>query len=658
VYPTLLSPLRLGPVTLRNRVVLSGMTTGFGFRDGAPDEDAIAYFAARSDGPGLVVVGFGAVAPEGRVEERIPWLWRPDAAEALAPLAAAIRARGAVAGLQLGHGGRQASPQLTGLRPVAPSPVPPHAHVRETPHALTAPEIQDVVAAYARAARAGARAGFEVLEVHAGHGYLIGQFLSPDANLRDDGYGGADPARRARFGAEVIAAVRAAAPDACVTVRMNGADHVPGGLTVEDAVSVAPRFEAAGAHGLVVSGGVYGSVPYSIPLLDDPEGIFLEAAARVRRAVRIPVVGVGRIVRPEAAEEALRRGDCDAVALGRALIADPEWVEKAAAGRADAIRPCIATVQGCAGMLQHGEAVSCAVNPEVGRERRPRVAPARRPDRVVVVGAGPAGMEAACRAAELGHRAVLLERSEALGGALRLAARTPVLGHLGRLVGWFERRLGAAGVQVRVAAEADGRALAALEPDLVVVATGARTAPPVLDGYELLPAWTLEDLLEGGASTLGTTGPLARPVVLGAGQRGLALATWLARGGASVTVVADGRPGADTSGLAARALLARLEAAGARIMRGRPARIASDGVLVRAGDGERLVLADGVVIAEPLHPVAVDGLDAMTADVARVGDAGGPRDIASAIAEAREVVEAHTQARAGPPRAGRHGHRR
>jgi 2,4-dienoyl-CoA reductase-like NADH-dependent reductase (Old Yellow Enzyme family) len=246
MYETLLSPLDLGPLALRNRVLLSGMTTGFGFERGAPDADAIAYFRVRSDGPAVVVVGFGAVAPGGRVEERLPWMWRDDAAAVMAPLAAAIREGGAHPGLQPGHGGRQASRRLTGERPVAPSPVPPRAHVRETPHALTLGEIEDVIAAYARAARAAAEAGFALLEVHAGHGYLIGQFLSPDSNLRDDGYGGEDAAGRARFGAEVVAAVRAAAPGACVTVRMNGADHVPGGLSLDDAVAVAPRFGRRG----------------------------------------------------------------------------------------------------------------------------------------------------------------------------------------------------------------------------------------------------------------------------------------------------------------------------------------------------------------------------------------------------------------------------
>lgn len=372
-FPTLLSPIAVGRLTLRNRVILSGMTTGFGFEDGRPNDDAIAYFRARSHGVGMAVVGFGAVAPEGRVELRLPWMWRDGAAGALAPLAAAIREAGAAAAIQLGHGGRQCSPRVTGAHPVAPSPVRAHAHVREVPRELSTAEVEDLVQAFARAARVAEAAGFDAVEIHGGHGYIVNQFLSPDANLRRDRYGGGTAEARTRFGVEVVRAVREAAPRTCVTVRMNAEDHVPGGLTVEDAIVAARAFEAAGADALVVSAGVYGSVPYSIPLLDDPEGIFLEGAARVRAAVAIPVVGIGRITQPQTAENAIREGRCDAVAVGRALIADPEWVQKAAAGRAGDIRPCISTVQACAGMLQFRRGHLLRRKPRCG----PRAPPAR-----------------------------------------------------------------------------------------------------------------------------------------------------------------------------------------------------------------------------------------------------------------------------------------
>jgi pyruvate/2-oxoglutarate dehydrogenase complex dihydrolipoamide dehydrogenase (E3) component len=234
-----------------------------------------------------------------------------------------------------------------------------------------------------------------------------------------------------------------------------------------------------------------------------------------------------------------------------------------------------------------------------------------------------------------------------VGGALRLAAATPVLAHLAHLVRWFERRLSAAGVEVRAGLEADARVVAGLGADLVVLACGARTATPVLEGYDRLPTWTLEDLLAGEPSSLGTTGPPARPAVLGGGQRGLALALWLAARGAAVSVISDRRLGWDTSGLAARALLARLDGAGAALVAGRPHEIDGRGVVVRTDDGERLIMADAAVIAEPVHPASVAGLDGARRDVVAVGDAKDPRDVASAIAEARELVEAFTLEAAG-----------
>jgi 2,4-dienoyl-CoA reductase-like NADH-dependent reductase (Old Yellow Enzyme family) len=646
VTELLLSPLDVGPVRLRNRVVMSAMTTGFGYSRGLPDEALVAYLRTRTRDVAMAVVAFGAVAPEGRVEERIPWMWRPEAAAALAPVAVALREGGGLACLQLGHGGRQVSPAVSGEQPVAPSPIPPPAFVREVPRELSTGEAEAIVEAFGSAAAAAVEAGFDAIEIHGGHGYLIHQFLSAQANARTDRYGGATVEERARFGTEVVERVRAAAPGVAVVVRMNGADLVPDGMSSAEATVAAGAFAAAGADALLVSAGVYGSVPYTIPLLDDPEAPYVEGAAHVRAHVDVPVIAVGGFARPAVAEAALRRGDCDAVAVGRALLADPDWVAKARAGRAADIRPCIATVDSCAGMLAHGEAISCAVNPEVGRETRPPPARARRPGRVVVVGGGPAGMEAACRAAQLGHEAVLVEREDRLGGALALAARTPPLARLARLVDWYERRLRAAGVEVRLSEAASSDAplgvaapdalldeTALAEADLVVVATGARTEPPVLDGYDELATWTVEDLLAERPSSLGSAGRPARPVVFGDGR--IALATVLAFG-PGATLLSRDRPGGDASGLVRRGYLARLDRAGVERVRGVPARLSAGGVW---RDGE-LVEADGLVLADrrvPDRPAGVDGV--------RVGDARSPRDLAAAIAEGREAVDAFTRAR-------------
>jgi 2,4-dienoyl-CoA reductase (NADPH2) len=627
VTKLLFSPLDVGPVRLRNRVVMSAMTTGFGYSRGLADEALVAYLRARTRDVAMAVVAFGAVAPEGRVEEQIPWMWRPDAAAALAPVAAALRKGGGLACLQLGHGGRQVSPAVSGERPVAPSPIPPPAFVRDVPRELSTGEAEAIVEAFGAAAGAAVEAGFDAIEIHGGHGYLIHQFLSAQANVRTDRYGGATVEERARFGVEVVRRVRAAAPGLAVVVRMNGADLMPGGISSAEAALAARAFAAAGADALLVSAGVYGSVPYTIPLLDDPEAPYVGGAAHVRAHVDVPVIAVGGFARPEVAEAALRRGDCDAVAVGRALLADPDWVAKARAGRAADIRPCIATVDTCAGMLAHGEAISCAVNPEVGRETRPPLARARRPGRVAVLGGGPAGMEAACRAAELGHEAVLVERQEQLGGALALAAKTPPLARLARLVEWYERRLDAAGVDVRLGETA------LADADLIVVATGARTEPPVLDGYDELATWTVEDLLGERPSSLGTFKRPARPVVFGDGR--IALATVLAFG-AGATLLSRDRPGGDASGLVRRGYLARLERAGVERVRGVPARLSAGGVW----RDSHLIEADALVLADrrvPDRPAGVDGV--------RVGDARSPRDLAAAIAEGREAVDAFTRAR-------------
>ena len=649
-YPLLFSPLRIGGLDLHNRIVLSAMTTGFGFTEGAPEAEALAYYRTRSQGTALATVGFSAVAPEGRVENAIAWLWPEGAAEALAPLAEAIASTGAHPCIQLGHGGRQVSPAVIGEPPVAPSAVQAGAHVRIAPRSLSTGEAEAIVAAFGKAAERAAASGFTAVEIHGGHGYLIQQFLAAESNQRTDRFGGATVAERSRFGCEVIQAVRAAAPELTVVVRINGSDLVPDGLQASDAAVAAGRFAEAGADAFVVSAGVYGSVPWTIPLLDDPEGAFLDLAAEVRRNVDVPIIGVGRITTPQSAEEALGHGRCDAVGLGRALLADEDWIAKTASGRADRIRPCIATVEGCAGRLQYGEAISCSVNPGVGREALPSAAATETPGRVLVVGGGPAGMEAARRAAQLGHKVQLMEREDRLGGALWLAALTPGLAHMERLANWYEGELERLGVTVSLGSEVTAAEhLTAAPADYLVLATGAQTAPEVLDGYEHLPAWTLEDLLAGRPSTHDTWHLNDPVVVIGGGSRALAIALWCRRGGYRVSLLSAERIGHNTSGLARRAYLSRLEPTTS--VQGQAVRITPAGVEWLDAAGDRSVLpARSIVVAEPVRAVVPAAVAPRSAgheplpNVAgihtlRIGDARTPRTIGDAIAEARQTVE-------------------
>ena len=344
------------------------------------------------------------------------------------------------------------------------------------------------------------------------------------------------------------------------------------------------------------------------------------------------------------------------MALGRALLADPDWVRKSAEGRSAEIRPCIATVEGCAGQLQYGEGISCSVNPEVGREALAPLQPltngnASAPGRVLVVGGGPAGMEAARRAAELGHETVLLEQRERLGGALLLAACTPALAHFERLATWYERELQSLGVGVKLNTEVRNLTdLLNLQMpcDCVIVATGALTTPEVLEGYEHLPAWTLEDLLRGEPSTLQTPRPQGPVAVLGGGSRALAAALWCVREGLEVSLLSQARFGHDTSGLARRAYQGRLPEA--EFLRGRARRIITDGVEWEDDTGHINVLAAlSLVVAEPVRPYIPtalartqphNDLEARNGfvETLRVGDARSPRNIGNAIAEARGAI--------------------
>ena len=342
-YPLLFSKLRLGPVELRSRIVLSPMTTGFGFAEGVPDETFTAYIRARSRAVGMVVVAFGAVAPEGRVEEQLPWMWREDIAGHLRPLVTAVHAEGALACLQLGHGGRQVSPVVTGLTPVAPSPVPPPVHVKEPPHELSAAEIEEIVDAFGRAAARAADAGFDAVELHGAHGYLLDEFLWTRTNLRTDSYGGS-LAARTRFPAEVVAAVRGAVgPDYPIVYRFSQWKASDFGASI-----VGNPVELQELLGPLVDAGVDLFHPstrrHYAPAFPDADPA-LSLSGWTKKVTGVPVIAVGSVgletqfrserpgdvIQPAAVDrlvDQFEAGEFDLAAIGRALLADPTWVNR------------------------------------------------------------------------------------------------------------------------------------------------------------------------------------------------------------------------------------------------------------------------------------------------------------------------------------------
>jgi 2,4-dienoyl-CoA reductase-like NADH-dependent reductase (Old Yellow Enzyme family)/thioredoxin reductase len=479
-YPHLFTPLRLGPCEIRNRVVFGAHFTMFSEpapRFGEPGfygERFGRYLAARAQGGvGLIIAGQAQVHPTTAYQmANNAAAWDEAAVPHFRRVTQPAHEAGARIFLQLAHNGGVNFGPWSKLPAWAPSDV---VNSTEAPKVLEHHEIAEVVEAFARSARHAAAGGFDGIEVHAAHGYLIHEFLSPRSNRRGDEYGGSLE-NRMRFGVEVLRAVRAAVgTGVAVGLRLVGDEGPGGGLRPADVAEIAARFEALGlVDFLDVSVGLSGLG--MVRPLYAPHGFGVYAARAVKDAVHAtPVFAVHRILAPQEAEDIVARGDADAVTIVRALVADPAWTEKARRGEAESIRRCTGCNQGCYGHLTQSLPVTCVTNPVVGREDTLATLPtAAARKRVVVVGGGPAGLEAAWVAAARGHRVTLLERDAALGGKIRLAQELPGRAEIADFADWRAAECERRGVEIRTGVPATPEAVLALEPDAVVVATGGR----------------------------------------------------------------------------------------------------------------------------------------------------------------------------------------
>ncbi|MBN9737194.1 mycofactocin system FadH/OYE family oxidoreductase 2 [Pseudonocardia sp. P1] len=493
--------MRLGRRELRNRIVFTAHLTGFA-EDGLPSARHAAYYAARAaGGAGLVITEEHAVLPDDRPYERLIRGHDPSVLPGYRRITDAVKAHGAVVLAQLNHNGAQGSGMYSREAVVGPSALP-DPMFREVPRELDAAGIAGIVAGFADVAARCVAGGFDGVEIQCSHASLLRLFLSPATNRRTDAWGG-DRARRARIVLDVVAAVRAAiGPDPVLGLRIGADERVPGGISPGDGADLARRLVATGAvDHLTTSVGVATSTLHLIePSMHTPSGYAGHLAATLRRAVReagsdVPVVGVGRFTTPAQAADAVARGECDLVGVARGQIADPDFAAKALAGRP--VRRCVGCNQECIGRVGLNLPLGCAVNPAAGREGvRPRRA--RRvgdPARVLVVGAGPAGLSAAGALAGRGHRVLLAERTDAPGGRLALAATAPGRGELGHVVTDLLRAARDAGAGIRFGTTVDAGFVADRGPDAVVLATGSRPSVPAWDPERLTVP--VDDVLAG-----------------------------------------------------------------------------------------------------------------------------------------------------------------
>lgn len=485
-YALLLSPLPVGPLTLRNRVVFGAHATLFAegnARFGEPGwygRRMGRYVAERArGGVAAVIVGQTAVHPTTAYQllPNSAGAWTDESVPHFAALSEQVHEHGAHAFVQLTHNGGVNQGAYSKLPVLAPSAV---TAFFETPKPLDKDEMREIQHYHAMSALNAVRGGFDGIEVQAAHGYLIHQFLSPKYNRRTDEYGGS-PENRVRFLVETLEQVRdAVGPGVAVGCRLVGDDDVfDGKLTPDDCGELAGLIEQTGlADFMNVSAGISGPGMVRTNYADHVSAAY--AAGAVRKAVsRTPVFAVQRIITPDEAEGVLQRGEADVITLVRALIADPEWVRKAEQGHSGHIRLCTGSNQSCLGNLMQGAPINCVQNPAVGREDflgLDTFEPAATTKRVVVIGGGPGGLEAAWVAAARGHAVTLLERAEVLGGMIRLAERLPGRGELSNFADWRADECHRRGVDIRLGFDADANAVMALEPDAVIVATGGRAS--------------------------------------------------------------------------------------------------------------------------------------------------------------------------------------
>ena len=628
-FTKLFEPGRIGSLELKNRLVMPPMGTNYALKDGSVTQRQIDYYEERAKGGvGLVIVEISCVdSPVGKAAVRQICIDDDRFIPDLSKLAESIKRHGAKAAIQIHHAGRQTSSKLTGHQPVAPSPVPIPGG--EQPRELTLSEIASLVTRFAEAAERAKKAGFDGVEIHGAHGYLVSQFLSPLSNHRRDAYGGGVE-NRARFLLEVIEAIRErVGSDYPVWCRLSAMEiGVEGGITLEETQVVAQMAEKAGVNAIHVS--AHQVTPARRPPMAQPLCLFVPLAEGIKKVVSVPVITVGRIP-PELGEGVLRDGKADFISIGKALLADPHLPHKVAVGEVGDITPCICCLTCLDSIGWRREGVCCVVNPTLGREREYELKPAESPKKVVVVGGGPGGMEAARVAALRGHKVVLFDVSDELGGQLILASKPPFKDTIETFRQYLVRQVTKSGVELRLRERFTLDLLDELKPDVVILATGVKPFIPQIPGIQGQKVLQASQVLVGAK-----TGE--RVAVIGGELVGCETALYLMEQGKKVTIMRRGPEFATKVHQFIREpLLGRLQFKGVSMLTGvKYEEITEAGVVIRTGAGERkIVEADTIVLAAGAVPNTelLAALKGKVAQVVSVGDCVEPRGIREAVEE-------------------------
>jgi len=634
----LFSPVKINKLELKNRAVMPPMGTGYGNTDSTVSDRLVSYLGRRAQGgTGLIITEVCAIDPRGKGFTAEIGAWSDQFIDGLGKIPQAVHRWGGKVAMQIHHAGRESFAAVAGGLPEAPSAIP-SAILGQPCEEMSIERINQVIEAFASAAYRAREAGFDAVEAHGAHGYLIGQFLSPFSNNRTDLYGGSDE-NRARFAIETIQAIRKrVGQDFPVIIRVSADELIKGGYDISFMKWLAPKLVSAGADAIHASVGVF-STPGNLTIasMDTEPEFNLHRARAIKEVVDVPVIGVGRINDPRIADEAIARGDADLISFGRQHLTDPDFINKAMSGNFEDIRFCLACNQGCIERLSYEfKSATCTINPDCGKEYKGTPAKSESPKNIWVIGAGPAGLAAALAASERGHRVTVYEKDDEPGGQLRSASKPPHKQAFAEWMAWALRQLRLRDVGFRFSTEVTEQILALEKPDAIILASGAYSITPEIPGINGPNVCDARDLLLGRVDLKDSA------IILGAGYVGMETADYLISRNVKVFLL-EMKPAPPVGRRLAHGywLHKRLKEAGAEIILGAKVKsIAPKSVVYQQENLERRI--------EPA-PLVVKALgaasDTLLSDIlARLkipfkvaGDAGQPRRLLEAVHEGTEA---------------------
>jgi 2,4-dienoyl-CoA reductase-like NADH-dependent reductase (Old Yellow Enzyme family)/thioredoxin reductase len=631
----LFQPYEIKGRHLKNRIVMPPLASFLIENDGSITDKTVEHYRRRAaGGPAMVIVEAHAVSEEGIVSLHQARISDDRFIEGLSRISRVIQSEGALPAIQFHHSGRQTSIRVIKRKPLAPSNLPcPTINGEVEP--LSMEGIQEIIRKFGDAAVRAVQAGFELVEIHGAHGYLINQFISKFSNIREDAYGG-DTTRRARFAVDTVREVRRRVGENFpISFKISAQEFVPGGLDVDESIEILKLLVEAGIDIVQVSAGNDATPEWICQPMFMKKACLADSAARIRKALRIPVMSVGRINDPLVADDIIREGKADLVCMGRGLLADPEMPKKAEQGKLEDIRICIACNTCMESIFRKGR-VECLVNPTLGREKEMELRPAEKRKKVMIVGGGPGGLHAGWVAAIRGHEVHLYEKQPRLGGQLNLGSVTAYKKEILSLIEFHVKQVQKAGIRIHLSAEVTPETIQREKPDVVILSTGAKPLLPDVPGIHKSIVADLSVVLNGEP-------PEGRKaVVIGGGATGCEVAHHLAEHGTSVTIVEQlPKVAMNLESITRKVLLKELRERGVRFLTAhRLSRVEETGVVVTAESGtETFIEADAVVVAIGNKPdnSLYEQIRSLGIPLYQIGDCLEPRSAKAAISEAATI---------------------